>query len=478
MNKFKKLLAITLCIFGIISISSCSFFSTVNEIELSGTVQHEFSKNEAMEVSVIVTVDGVKSSPISIKITPTGQFTKVEGYDFVVTGFDTTTEGEKTCVIKLEGSSIAISYSVIGDSVVLGSGTEADPYQIRTTSQYLDLKTKFGDTSNTNTIYAKLMANLNFYGVNYEKIDVVNHPFVLNGNNKTISNVMIHKTTTDDDAKCLGLFGTINKPLTVSSLILDSFEIQGYDSVGALIGSSKSDIVLNNVSIVNSSIRGQQRVAGFAGASSNVSIELNNCKVENCSIVAYSSVATGTVPDAKKAGTIVGQTSNTYLVVNGYTVKDTSVAGCRDIGLLVGSYQYISSKGNPVLKGELHIDGKNSITATVTTGNQLGGTSTSINYEASAGVLFGTYLISNSEADNTKLLGEILSLDSSFSIWSDNSRVEFNQNGYFAENSILNQALTIKSTDPVYANVYNGRTFSRFIGAYRTNGFYVPNLGL
>ena len=176
---------------------------------------------------------------------------------------------------------------------LLGSGTIQDPYQI---TRPADLR-MFNDSEGK---YFRLMNDLDLQGYEHNVISCFQGTF--DGNGKTIRNLSV---TTNEDA---GLFQSIGVNGTVKNLNLESVQITGEGSVGAVAGAVSGTIqnveVRSGAVICTSGI--QKTVGGIAGY-----VDASG-KVTDC--VSYASVT------GEEAGGIAGR------ICDGY-IADCYVAG-------------------------------------------------------------------------------------------------------------------------------------------------------
>lgn len=212
-----------------------------------------------------------------------------------------------------------------------GSGTSSDPYLIFNPIQ-LDQIRNFLDQSD---VYFKLMADIDLdeyiadnnptYGWQPVGTDGERFKGVLDGNNKTISNIWISRSTTD----YVGFFGYTDQA-TIKDLTLvykSGKDCVGKNETGLVIGSDNGSTI-NNVSASISSTVGLSSafdVGGFIGycTGSNIS---------NCSVTAQYVVASRT------CGGFVGLSSGSTFTNNTVTasVRSTS-SSSYDLGGFVGS---------------------------------------------------------------------------------------------------------------------------------------------
>ncbi|MFA7056992.1 MAG: GLUG motif-containing protein [Candidatus Cloacimonadales bacterium] len=160
-----------------------------------------------------------------------------------------------------------------------GSGTVEDPYEVATIE---DLNALSNDNTlwdkyfvQTTNIDASSTATLN-EGKGFSPIGNNSNKFSgsYNGNNKTISNLYINRSTTSN----IGLFSYTNGA-TISNLGLIDNEVYGKGNTGSLIGLCSNSIIRNcyaTGSVSISSISGNYGAGGLVGFSDG-STTMDNC---------------------------------------------------------------------------------------------------------------------------------------------------------------------------------------------------------
>lgn len=192
-----------------------------------------------------------------------------------------------------------------------GDGTENNPYIIDSVDVYLELLQK-----NTKNKYYKLAVDLDFKGVtNYPQINFYG---ILDGNNKTISNITSEKTGVFKD------LGEYDAHAIITNLNIENINAQGSgDYLGGLACTVQNTTLKNihlksgNLNNVASKINTISSTGGFAG---NVN---NNTVIENCS----SSI---NVSSEKNVGGFIGLNQNATIkdcYANGTTTATSNCGG-------------------------------------------------------------------------------------------------------------------------------------------------------
>lgn len=241
-----------------------------------------------------------------------------------------------------------------------GNGTSGDPYLITTPAELASLNSYLGNTYNNTYFRLENDIDLGVSPYNTETgwtpIGTSNH-FMgsLDGNNKTISNLFINKTTTYS-----GLFGVVNQS-NVYDLTLSDVSVTGSNSVGGFSGAAWNS-ELSNITVsgdVSSTSGSTGWIGGIIGdmvlgtgtglhaediavtaTSGGSGLEVGGAigLLRNGTVV--DSSATGTVTSSRgRTGGFVGEihsdsASNNVVVRRSFA--DVSVTGTIQVGGFVG----------------------------------------------------------------------------------------------------------------------------------------------
>ena len=135
-----------------------------------------------------------------------------------------------------------------------GSGTEADPYKIRTKYELDHLAALVNGGNGFDHKYFLLMNDIAYdpnQTENFTAIGNEDNPFRghFDGDNHTISGVRIFKNGTTNNDKYQGLFGNLglwpSEESEIKNLILDDADIIGFDYTGGFVGYMKYGYVTN-----------------------------------------------------------------------------------------------------------------------------------------------------------------------------------------------------------------------------------------
>lgn len=146
----------------------------------------------------------------------------------------------------------------LGYAQLSGSGTEADPYQVRTADDLFDIRTNLSahyvlmnDIDLTEWIAEETPVN------GWLPISTFKGSF--DGNGKTISGLTINRTNDNN----IGLFGSVSNA-TLKNLTIESPIITGGSNVGSLAG-EVSGTTVENITIVTPTINGNNNISSYCG---------------------------------------------------------------------------------------------------------------------------------------------------------------------------------------------------------------------
>ncbi len=209
-----------------------------------------------------------------------------------------------------------------------GSGTQIDPYIIRTTSHWLELANNVNNGNGYFREYFRLDADLDFSGISFQPVGTngfypnPRQPFVgsFDGNGHTISNVIYNGTS-----QASGLFGYAeygiieNLTLGGASNITDSYY------AGGIIGTSDRCTIRNCHVGSDVVIR-----ATNSGAGGIVGMKWIN---------GGGSIGNGSISDCTNEGTVIGG-SNVGGIIGYMGHSGIPVTGCTNLGTVTG-YSYV-----------------------------------------------------------------------------------------------------------------------------------------
>ena len=249
-----------------------------------------------------------------------------------------------------------------------GSGTQADPFQIKTTEDLDQLATNVNSGTSYAGYYFKVMNDIAYthtttwndfstyennytrIGYYYSTIDNGIKPFSghFDGNGKTISGLRVGKYEDRTESDDIGIFGYVDGNGEVKGITLSDTRFVGRNDIGGIVGYSSALVtdchVAATVSIY-SSVDGS-----FLGGI--VGYNTNNAVVSYCSssvTISYPSTA----PSSKYNGGIAGRNDGTLSdnVVLGATIKGRFYYGAivgynSPEGILARNYYKACTVGN------------------------------------------------------------------------------------------------------------------------------------
>ncbi|MBO5704196.1 MAG: hypothetical protein J6R91_06495 [Bacteroidaceae bacterium] len=241
---------------------------------------------------------------------------------------------------------------------ILGAGTEANPYLIKTIDHlvYFRNSVNAGETKyNAEGVYVALGADIDLAGIDWSVNigDDCSATFdgIFDGKNFTISNLTSVETAQKADYYiCTGLFGAIGGKAVVKNFTIENVTINTGDFIGnnvaAVVGfalQAKGSIenvhVTGNININAAKATGVGAILGYDYYSP--SLKVVNCSVkgnDNSSIFAKSYV-----------GGLVGYASS-KIALNGNTVENVSVTGTGSVGAIAGIMLAGSSAADNTVK--------------------------------------------------------------------------------------------------------------------------------
>lgn len=223
-----------------------------------------------------------------------------------------------------------------------GSGTESDPFIVKTPSQLAYLSKTVAEGNDYLGSFIKLESDLILNTVNestwpespveWLPIGNPNTHFQgsFDGNGHRISGMFI-----DSAGDCLGLFGVIGDKGTVSSVCIALSLTTGNAKVGSIAGENNGMII--NCHNIDQSVRGNSEIGGITGK--------NNGTVANCSNRCWvgrnnnsggiAGINCGTVENCYNTGTVDGG----YLVAGGIAGENRgTLRNCYNVGYIVSEY--------------------------------------------------------------------------------------------------------------------------------------------
>ena len=273
---------------------------------------------------VVTVIDNKSGSPVTLqqgtdyRLSPEGGFVSIGSHDITVIGMGNY-GGQATTV-----------FNITRPSFDEGSGTETDPYIIRTVEEMEKLAVSVINGDDMNGIYFRLGNNLDYTGKTMKPIGNFDKPFcgTFDGNHYTVSN--INYTCSHNES----LFAHLGTNGTVRNLTLDNSTIN-CDSkirIGGIVarcngGTIENCKVTKNVNIIN----GNMSIGGIAG-------QLDSGTIEYCTNEA-------TVSGFTQIGGIVGYIEDTNNEINECFNFGDITASSQNCGGIAGYAQNVIISG-------------------------------------------------------------------------------------------------------------------------------------
>lgn len=200
-----------------------------------------------------------------------------------------------------------------------------------------ELATLFTEGSDE-TLKVELTDDFNLDGYVINPVDDANklRNIEINGNNKTIANLVINGAQTRAEGGVAALFptaiGAKIENLVISNITVDAGEGENAYA-GALIGKSYGVVELNNVVVKNSTIKGTNKVGGLIGSVMEDKVIITNCGVENVKIETYD-----VEDESGLAGGLIG-----YIACGENKINESRIEDCF---VKNSTFNVINSRGN------------------------------------------------------------------------------------------------------------------------------------
>ena len=176
-----------------------------------------------------------------------------------------------------------------------------------------------------------LMDDIDLTDIEWTPIGTTANPFsgTFDGNDKTISNLTV------DGDNYVGLFGYTAGNVELGNFTLDTVNIAGSESVGAVVGTLAANGNVNGVIVKNATIQANHWAGGVVGYTYG---NIENCEVSELKIVVTPNSVGDSYDNGDKAGGIVGFLANGS--VSGCIVENAEISAFRDLGGIVGIASY------------------------------------------------------------------------------------------------------------------------------------------
>ena len=183
-----------------------------------------------------------------------------------------------------------------------GTGTEADPYILKSAQHWANMAATASKNSNWNGVYFQLGSDINF--ANKDVTPVNTFKGTVDGKGYTLSNAKIGDGTASHQAFFPMLAGTI-KNINFDNITVTGGKASGAASSAAVIcaGNNNAAFTIENCHVSNSTIisgpeegaNGGSYAAGLVGRCNNADVIIKNCSVTNSTIKATCANAAGVI---------------------------------------------------------------------------------------------------------------------------------------------------------------------------------------
>lgn len=255
------------------------------------------------------------------------EVTSIIKFDDVTNCYTPTTKGGSTTIIISTTNS---KYKRLAIDVIVGVGSEENPYYISNESQLFNIGNKFKLNSHF-VLVNDIELTKPHAPIGYANGSTAEFFGKFNGNLHTISNLTIENG--GDNA---GLFATIGESGLVTNLTLANVKISGnYKSAGAVAGVNYGTI--NRVTVANPNFDNTS-ISSFTGGVVGVSNAVANGSTPSI-MRAYVYSTTGAIKTRNVAGGIAGIASATTIHACHTNVTIESTSNTAVIGGLVGQFE-------------------------------------------------------------------------------------------------------------------------------------------
>lgn len=183
-----------------------------------------------------------------------------------------------------------------------GTGTDADPYILKSAQHWANMAATASKNSNWNGVYFQLGSDINF--ANKAVTPINTFKGTVDGKGYTLSNAKIGDGTASHQAFFPMLAGTI-KNVNFDNITVTGGKASGAASSAAVIcaGNNNAAFTIENCHVSNSTIisgpeegaNGGSYAAGLVGRCNNADVIIKNCSVTNSTIKATCANAAGVV---------------------------------------------------------------------------------------------------------------------------------------------------------------------------------------
>lgn len=342
----------------------CSFGHTISSVEMTncnitgnglyGMVrfyQNTTMTNCTIDVSDVNTTDQYFDGVSAVD----GAVLTMNGCTMVNGGYE---YGDEGSYIIVDGKQL------VADGISLNTTT--GEYEISSAAGFKYFAETILTASSDNEVTGKLVENIDLKDVNWPAI-VTKTPFVLDGNDKTISNLTASEVTYDGFHN-FAMFNATYKSTTIKNLTVEGATVSGNgqsNSHGSvLVATPREMLTVSKVTVKNSTVSNCDRSSMIVTYLYYDSADIDDCVVEGCTI---NSIGT--------AGAILGLNNNHNITIDNCQVNSTTVSsseGSNKAGIFIGTWQD-DTYAVPALTGCTTTNSK-AINADTETNNNIGRT--------------------------------------------------------------------------------------------------------
>ena len=181
---------------------------------------------------------------------------------------------------------------------------------------------------------------------------------IFDGQGYTIANLKVDLTDPAYQYVAAGLFGSANrgeiKNFSINNANIKCLSFGGNSSngVAVVVGSSQFGETISNVKVYNATVEGNRRVSGIAGYYAGT---VDNCVIENVTIVNTPDNSTGSYDNGDKSGGIIGYANGSVTLTNN-TVNNLTLTAHRDMGGIAGYAVNATVTNNKVTNSSIIVD--------------------------------------------------------------------------------------------------------------------------
>lgn len=290
------------------------------------------SKNESSNNFKTKATLSATAKDVTVTFAKGTKFTYADG---VVTALDVTEVEKDTLYLKNGDYTMAIALQKI-PNVLPGSGSETDPYQIKTAEDYCKIGKQMEDASYSFAgEYFKVLNDIDFKDKAFVAIGTADVPFqgVLDGGNFALKNVVDTVTIEDEVNEAnqnLAAVRYLGGEGVVKNLNVEGFQLRGFNNVAAIV--AQNDGLVENCQVsADTKIEALATRATSNGAKAGgvVAVANTGSKVKNC-------VNKATVTARQAAGGIVGGSNSSG--------TESTIEGCVNYGAITANFPVTTTR--------------------------------------------------------------------------------------------------------------------------------------